>query len=344
MFRQEIGSEFWDIPQNKSNNNLFPQKVQWFASGRTALSVVVREIRSLHGVRSVAVPSWCCHSMIEPLVRHGLEIHAYPVYLDRNGRLVQNLSNISGCDAVLLMEYFGYSQSVQSIKFDGIVIRDVTHSLFEGIPEDADYVFGSLRKWAGICTGGFAWKKDGTLFGVSPDKTNAEYVSLRQRAMEEKRQYIQGVREDKGYLKLFAQAEDLLDAQAVICDARPEDVAAAHCLNEEYLRCRRRENAAVLLKTVREMALFPELKERDCPMFVPILVPDGKRDALRRFLIQQEIYCPIHWPITELHQLDEQTRRIYDEELSLVCDQRYGVADMERICKAVKDFFEGRRT
>ena len=89
------------------------------------------------------------------------------------------------------------------------------------------------------------------------------------------------------------------------------------------------------------MALFPRLGERDCPLFVPILVPGGRRDALRRFLIEQDIYCPVHWPTSSFHRLTEVERRVYDEELSLVCDQRYGETDMERVLQAVEEFFGG---
>ena len=77
-------------------------------------------------------------------------------------------------------------------------------------------------------------------------------------------------------------------------------------------------------------------------MFVPILVPDGKRDGLKRYLIKKGIYCPIHWPVGKYHRLDERTEYIYKNELSLVCDQRYTEEDMERIVKAIQLFMEGK--
>lgn len=336
---KEIGSEYWDIPLSPiEKNNLFPDNAGWFLSGRAALSFVIGDIQARRPFHSVAMPSWCCHTMIEPFVQHGISVRFYPVYPDADGRLAQDMSVWADCDALLVMDYFGCSRQENITGFPGIIIRDATHSLFAGVPDDADYVFGSLRKWAGFWTGGYAWRRNGGFASLPPEETDVRYIALRRRAMEEKRQYISGERADKGYLSIFGQAEDLLD-RAAHKGAAERDVDAALKLDTEYLRARRRENAAFLLEKLGHMALFPKLREEDCPLFVPILVPDGKRDALRRHLIEREIYCPVHWPVSDLHQLNSQTRRVYDEGLSLVCDQRYTVGDMERLCAAVLDFF-----
>ena len=75
-------------------------------------------------------------------------------------------------------------------------------------------------------------------------------------------------------------------------------------------------------------------------MFVPILVPDGKRDELRRYLIKHEMYCPVHWPVSMYHKLDKRAEIIYKNELSLVCDQRYTEEDMQRMVETIKDFWK----
>lgn len=62
---------------------------------------------------------------------------------------------------------------------------------------------------------------------------------------------------------------------------------------------------------------------------MPVIVENGIRDILREYLIVNGIYCPIHWPLTQMHNISADERRIYDEELSLLCDQRYNVTDME---------------
>lgn len=339
MILRETGSEFWDIPQAEENG-LFPQGTVWFLSGRWALDFILKDILADPVVpRSAALPSWCCHTMIQPFLDRGFSVRFYSVLPDPKGGLTMGLTQVMDCGVLLAMDYFGYAGTLLPSGFGGIVIRDTTHSLFTSLPEDADYVFGSLRKWAGFWTGGYAWKRGGAFLLPPPEETDAGYVALRRRAMEKKGAYIAGQTQDKGYLSIFSEAEALLDGRPEAVGAVERDIVAAKRLDVEALRQKRRENAGTLLRGVSHMALFPRLRDGDCPLFVPILVSGGKRNALRRFLIERDIYCPVHWLASSLHRLTDEERRVYDEELSLVCDQRYGEADMERVIQAIGEFF-----
>lgn len=327
---REIGSEFWDVPVIEQQNNLFPESTQWFLSGRSALQAIIKD---LGDARSVALPSWCCDSMIQPFSDAGFEVSFYPVYFDR--QLVQEMDLRS--DVLFLMDYFGYQSPASDLRgYKGIVIRDITHSLFSANYADADYYFGSLRKWCGVWTGGYAWTDDGHRLAAGKlDK--GEYVTLRTRAMEEKKDYIEGKRGDKEYLKVFEAAENCLDT-AGIAPAVSRDVSLARHLDVEKIRQSRRTNADVLRNAFADWLIFPEVSLTDTPMFVPVLVPDGKRDMLRRYLIKNEIYCPVHWPISEYHKPDERSESIYKNELSLVCDQRYTIDDMNRMVQTIEVF------
>ena len=318
--RREIGSEFWEVP-TAGENHLFPDETRWFLSGRSALEAILRENR----FRTALLPEWCCDSMIRPFLEAGIAVSFYPTWEGPGDR---------EADAVLVLDYFGYTGHSRADNFRGKVIRDVTHSLFSAVYEDADYCFGSLRKWAGFYTGGFAW---GFRESAATAFCESGYAALRQQAMEEKAAYIQEKSDSKEYLSLFSQAEDLLEQPGVFA-AADRDVELAKQLDVSGIRRRRRENAAILLDAVREIALFPDLKDSDCPLFVPILT--DHRDELRRHLIRQEIYCPVHWPKTPLHQLTADGERLYDRELSLVCDQRYTPEDMHRVVRAIREFFE----
>ena len=325
---REIGSEFWDVPAGGDGNHLFPESVRWFLSGRGALGAIIRE---LGDVRTAAMPSWCCDSMIRPFTDAGIEVRFYPVTW--RGKLTQEIRD--DCDVLLVMDYFGYTADAADLSLcRGKIIRDVTHSLFSGRYSDADYYFGSLRKWCGVWTGGYAWGKGLT----GPVETDRDYVGLRRAAMEEKAAYIQGGETgEKNYLKLFGEAEKRLK-EAGIRSADPRDIAAAKTLDAEFIRSRRRRNAKVLMEGLPDLLVFPELAPSDCPLFVPILAEGGRRDALRQRLIAHSVYCPAHWPATECHRLDENTAYLYENELSLVCDQRYTEEDMERMVKIIKSF------
>ena len=332
---REIGSEFWEVPVIEKQNTLLLESTQWFLSGRSALQAIIADLGE---ARSVALPSWCCDSMIKPFADAGYSIKFYPVIIE-NGELMQKVK--MDADVLFLMDYFGYTGLQHDMSgYNGVVIRDVTHSIFSTTYSDSDFYFGSLRKWCGLWTGGYAWAKDGHQL-PREKKENYDYTILREKAMEQKSSYIHGWGvTDKEYLRVFDEAEEVLE-KVGIEPAADRDVMLAKKLDVEFIKERRRANAEVLRNAFPDWLIFPEMKENNCPMFVPVLIPDGKRDALRCHLIQNEIYCPIHWPVSEYHQLDTRTVHIYQNELSLVCDQRYTEEDMNRMVETIKSFMEG---
>ncbi len=333
----EIGSEFWDVPVTNDKYKLFNESVSWFLSGRISLRAIIKDITKNAEVHTVAMPSWCCHSMLEPFWNAGLDIKFYPVYFQEE--IVQRVS--LEADVLLVMDYFGYTGRIPDLSsYKGIVVRDVTHSIFSATYSDADYYFGSLRKWCGVWSGGYAWMTDGRKL-VADDYDDQGYADLRMKAMELKYNYINSLKNsDKGYLEVFDEAEEMLNNVRVV-SAAERDIQLAHKLNVEYIKNKRRKNAEILRDAFPKWIVFREMKHTDCPMFVPIIVPNGKRDELRRHLMEKEIYCPIHWPVSNHHHLDKKEMFIYQNELSLVCDQRYNREDMWRIIDVIRDFMEG---
>jgi len=269
----EIGSEFWDVPIKDDKNTLFPDSIQWFLSGRSALKAIVDELKDCY---TVALPSWCCESMIIPFLESGISVQFYPVYFDSG--LVQDIA--IDCDAILIMDYFGYkSQTPDLYNYHGKTICDLTHSLFSSFYTKADYYFGSLRKWCGFWTGGYAWTEDGHELLIE-DKKDDLYISLREKAMRLKADYIKSensCKNEKGFLDVFARAEARLD-EMFIAPADERDVQLAYHLDIDDLRNRRRENAEILIDEFMEWSVFTEVNPEDCPLFVPIIVPHGKRD------------------------------------------------------------------
>lgn len=331
----EIGSEFWKTDCSEKKNTLFPAKVKWFLSGQNALNYIIADIKSKYNVKSIALPSWCCDSIIIPFIINKFAIQFYDVRIE-NGKLKQE-ANLQ-CDVILVMDYFGYETKYDFSSYKGIVIRDMTHSLLIKKYVDADYYFGSLRKWSGIYTGGYAWCNEEWKTSIEILDDNKKYVDLRKKAMEQKEKYIQGETKSKVYLSLFADAEEILDEFNLkgVYSAEKTDVLSAQFLDADKIKEKRRKNVERLLKDISVFALFPVLGEKDCPLFVPIIVE--KRDELKHFLIENSVYCPSHWPISKYHVLNKKTRVLYDKELSIVCDQRYSEEDMKKIIYLIKKF------
>ena len=333
---REIGSEFWSVEIATQPCQIFDNNIQWYISGRSALQAIIKDLR---WAKTVSMPAWCCDSMVKPFVDAGMKIKFYPVYPDHG--LKQEID--VDADVLFLMDYFGYTE--ERVNDHPCIIRDVTHSFFSRNYDDADYYFGSLRKWCGICTGGFAWsKKKNRLYeGI---KNGFNYVSLRSEAMDLKSSYINKKTSisgelvtDKHFLSIYEKAEQELDNIGIV--AAPErDIELARMLDVDYIVSRRKENGRALMKAFPDMIVFPDLGEHDCPMFVPILVPNGKRDALRRYLIERDIYCPVHWPVSSYHEADSKSAVLYNDCLSLVCDQRYKQEDINRIINTIYEFME----
>lgn len=333
---REIGSEFWCVQITDKRNQIFPETTQWYLSGRSALQAIVKELK---WVKTVSIPSWCCDSIIKPFADAGIAINFYPVF--EKGHFVQEINTDS--DVLFIMDYFGYTGSITHKH--SCTIRDMTHSIFSAKYADADYYFGSLRKWCGVWTGGYVWTEDGHRLLVE-NTDGRDYVRLRKRAMGLKNNYINNYTDskgryvtDKGYLKIYNEAEKLLDNAGII-SAADRDVFVAERLDSEFIKQRRRENAKILMDAFPEMLVIHQFNEMDCPMFVPIFVPDGKRDKLRSFLTKHDIYCPVHWPMSHYHCCDEITKELCENELSLVCDQRYSKEDMYRMVEIMKTFLK----
>lgn len=326
----EIGSEFWDVPLTDDENGLFGRGTQWYISGRSALKAI---LGCLSSCRTASLPYWCCESMIKPFIDTGIGVSFYHAYRTDG----QPPEPDTDCDIILLMDYFGYSSRPTALDgYKGTVIRDTTHSLFSRDYTDADYYFGSLRKWCGVKTGGYAFSKDCTKISEG-ENADPVYSSLRRKAMTWKSEYISGLHRDKGYLAIYAEAEKMLESYGIV-QADPDDISDACHIDIGFVRKKRRGNAAILMEGLKNMLMFPTLEDTDCPLFVPVIVPDGKRDELRCLLTSAEIYCPIHWPLSQYHSPDETSMCIYNNELSLVCDQRYSANDMDRIVETVKKF------
>ena len=98
---------------------------------------------------------------------------------------------------------------------------------------------------------------------------------------------------------------------------------------------RRRENAALLKAEISHISgICPllRLSPADCPLFYPIVIENGQRDRVRKFLVQNNVFCTVHWP----HSVEGYSSNIFASELSLTCDQRYGVDDMEKVIHLLK--------
>lgn len=311
---REIGSEFHKMPIESGRGLKYPRSGALVFSGRTAIESVLKKIPD---ARSVLVPSYCCDSMIVPFRDAGINVKHFSVnWIDGLKTEIND-----SADILLWCNYFGYINEMPD--FDGFVIEDITHSFLSEnqCHERSDFFVASLRKWEPVLCGGYC-SVDAE--GAAPSET---FVEGKSSAMDLKTRYLQDLDECKKpkFLQMFAASNEWLadNYSGLSIDSWSREYL--NCVNAEEQRGIRRRNAHVLYENLdgKVQFLFPEEK-MDCPLFVPILLKN--RDDVRRHLTSNKVYCPVHWP-----KPDGAKSNIYDMELSLICDQRYGADDMERI-------------
>ncbi len=340
MRYSEIGSEFWQS-QNSAEISLDNRKFEntvYLLSGRTALDYIVKDIKKNKSLKSVMLPSYCCQTMIEPFLRNGVNVKFYSV----DESCVKYTEN--DCDAVLVIDYFGYTfpqmtDAAQCAKKSGkTVIYDATHRLsFDSeCIKYADYSLCSYRKWF-YCNCAVAIKNIGN-FNISvPDKRKNEYELCRAEAAKLKAEYINGKTADKSYLNIYSQAQEMLRSDYVMYAGEPVEP------NTESICEKRRKNAIQLLdglSDIKDIKTWTvSISESDTPLFLPILVDPDVRGKLRKYLTEHRIYCPVHWPVSDIHCENGADSTLYSRELSLICDQRYGECDIKYEIDIMRKFF-----
>lgn len=332
MNYREIGSEFHKCEPETGNGFPFPVEGLLVFSGRTAIETVLKEIPN---AKKAVLPSYCCDSMIDPFIRAGIEVSFYPVNYS-NGIKIE-LIIPDDADVFLWCNYFGYRITMPDMitfkRRGGIIIEDITHSLLSSSVYDvqSDYLVASVRKWEPISCGGYCASVKGKLHYPPTILPPDSYMQLKNNAMKLKAEYLEHLEEDKKqeYMAMFSDGNRWLNKNYTnMCIDSLSMCFLEHVDIEEQKKVRR-ENAHILYEGLKNKVefLFPE-ENMDCPLFVPII--STNRDNIQKKMIQNQIYCPIHWP-----KPNNCVSNLFNLELSLVCDQRYTEKDMNRIVSAI---------
>lgn len=341
MFK-EIGSEFWlEREQETLSHN---RGGIYVLSGRTAIDLIILDVVKNRQVRNVYMPAWGCDSMITPFSHRDIHVDFYDVAHTENTESTEIICHTEVTDYTdifYVTNYFGYEntlpvETVKKFKEQGsIILYDRTHSfLMENDPylALADYSFASIRKWMGVIGGA-------VVNGVCDCQLKpCSYLACKEDAMRMKKTFIEGDEsiDKQVFLNLYGEfghhlAEDYQNYEM-------DDLSYAIYKSEDLsaMRRKRRENANYLHENLKGVKFMGEFTENVVPLFVPIFFETTEqRNAVRKKLIEAQIYCPIHWPKPALIPADFEANKIYDTELSLICDQRYDLTDMERMVTLV---------
>lgn len=357
--RCEIGSEFEiECPPSRISKtdgysprilNPLGKEGVLLLSGRTAIDCICRDLQSSCRERRVYMPAYCCSSMIVPFIRNGFSIEFYDVGFD--GEEITYRLTDEKIDVLYLNNYFGFKTFLdiewirQKQKEGSIIIYDRTHSLFlknDPYIDVADYIFCSLRKWFAVASGAILYKKNGNL--IDFNLRECSYVQAKFNAQILKAQYLTGdesVRKEIFY-SVFAEFSHQLEKDYADYKMDDKSILLLKSMDFMELMDRRRRNAELLYTELRDVGwlkfLFRSMGDGVVPLFVPVIIETPElRDKLRNMLITRQIYCPIHWPKDTMIAPHMEVNRIYDREISLICDQRYTPNQISGIVQTIKE-------
>lgn len=351
----KIGGFFsFEMLNEEENNffeNLYPIEgdIRYLMSGRCAIYYALEDLKLTDKKQVAYVPIYTCETVLDPFIKAGYQLIFYGI--DRDMRPIFDYSLIDKISVISICGYYGfcnYDRNFVKICSDrGVkVIEDATHSIFssDGINPYCDYVVGSLRKWIGVPSGGFAIKTTGkfSLSLIEPDET---HLAMRSNSMTVK----------KNILKNPSKYNDqeLIDANSIFWDAElmlrkifdsyrsdEQSVFIMKHFDVQSLIEKRRSNYQYLLDNIAHNArleiIFPVLPKETVPSHFTIYAKD--RNTIQKFLMENGVQTTAYWPKGPLINLDghDDAAYIYDHVLSIPCDQRYDLKDMQYICDLLK--------
>lgn len=358
--RCEVGSEFgieWPPSRISETDACVPGILNpsgkdevLLLSGRTAIDCICRDMQ-LSGIAGcVYMPAYCCSSMIAPFIRNGFSIKFYDVGFD-GGKLTYNLADDREIDILYLNNYFGFRTFIdiewvrRKQKEGTVIIYDKTHSLFlrnDPYMEVADYIFCSLRKWFAVASGAVLYKSSDYL--IDFDLRECGYVQAKFSAQVLKARYLSGEESvsKEMFYPAFADFSHHLEEDYAGYRMDEKSIVLLKSANLTEIISRRRENARMLYAELRDVGwlkfLFSGIDNDVTPLFVPVIVKTQElRDELKKRLISRQIYCPVHWPKNSMIAPQMEVNKIFDREISLICDQRYTPDQLDGMVQTIKN-------
>ena len=325
VFALEPMSEATTMPFGAGN-------VQYFLSVRCALTAVIEA----HKPKTAWLPSYLCGDILTPFLHKKVAIRLYAI--DARLRVPNRswIGEIQPGDVVLAIHYFGFPNrgfpAAAAASQGAIIVEDASQALFlpQQFPESLGILY-SPRKFLGVPDSGILVARGET--GVESIKLQPPPLNWWREAVEVnvKRREFDLIGQPSGGNNWFAQFQRV-ESEFPVGLFRASDLSRAILSSVDYdaIRTRRRANYAKLLELAGRQAVFPVLPPEIVPLGFPLRARGGLRDRILRQLHAARIFAPVHWPIQSIVPASfEESHKLSRRLITLVCDQRATVEDME---------------
>jgi hypothetical protein len=288
--------------------------------------------------KTIWFPSYLCDVMIEAANLLPCDIRFFEIGQDLSVTNLNWISNVSAGDLVIFIDYFGFPADneliVECQRKKAFVLQDASQALLTSTLSLADFIIFSPRKYLGVPDGGVLKinsELDLSHVIIAPPPAKW-FLSMLETSIS-RRMFDLGVG-DQRWFALFQKYE----REAPVGFYGMSELSKEMLYNSfDYpsIMHKRRENYAYLSKRLGEIALLPgAIPDGEAPLGFPVILED--RDVIRAGLIVEEIFPPIHWDISSVVPTQfRASHKLSQMIMTLPCDQRYDLLDMERICTSL---------
>jgi dTDP-4-amino-4,6-dideoxygalactose transaminase len=327
--------------------------IVYLANGRTAIKLILLNILRKREVKRIWLPSYLCETVIQPFRELNIRYEFYNLNEELEIDIRYLIRKIKRGDLLFITYYFGFLPSYEIIEFllelkssGFIIIKDATHSFLSEVKnneKESHYEIISLRKWFAIPEGGVAISFN-DIFSkeLKYEKPLSSFAYLRFVASLLKYLYLNEMIEDKDYFrKMYEKAEKIACGEIKLNIMSDLSFKLLKGLNLKEICKKRRSNYLYLLKNLKFnkmiSPLFNHFDEKICPIGFPIICKE--RNKLRKYLVENNIYCPIHWQISDyITNKFSFSNYISKHIMTIPCDQRYTIIDMDYIIKIIERY------
>lgn len=350
----EVGSEFdWSDNMTTSSAllNVLPKTYELFATARSVLFSIHHLLTSHQRRLQLHLPSFFCMETTAQLQT----VFDICWYRDLPTEPTPDFNTLCPApgDVVLAVNLFGIRIGSPWRDWlyhhqDITLIEDHTHDPFSlwAQQSTAHYAMASLRKTLPIPDGAIIWSPQ-TLELPKPYSSESFGAAQKLTAMLLKQAYLNGAKISKdAYRLLQIQGEKQLGDE-INAAASSFTINILQCLNISELRKKREDNIRKFLQLILTeihhgwKPLFTSWSSETVP-FNSILVCKSYeiREALRKFLISQNIFPAVHWEQSSagISSKDFSAIELSNRILTIPTDHRYSDKDIIQIVEKISEF------
>lgn len=351
-----IGGEYFYSPSillkkkkfdlNNYLKDKYSQKYFYFTGGGYYSIIGILQQLKVKDYQNVLLPSYLCPTILYPFKRLNIKYRFFKIKnnLDIDIRDIENKIDIN-TRAIYFIDYFGFPQNDKTISFlrgvkktqNIILIQDIAQSFFSDNEMIGDFAFNSFRKFLPV---------DGSII-ISDEiinyKFEKSYVNYHfQRFYAQFLRYLH-IKYNIGYAEYFLKYFHKADKSYY-----KEKLLSFNKFNRYLLSkydigmfsSKRKRNYSIIFEIIKDKVIYKVFNKNNVPLGIPIIVEN--RNTIRNELIKKNIFCPIHWKLSDEIDKNEFAESWYLSEhlLTIPVRENFGESDLNYLIENLKNILK----